>query len=118
MSVVAITSSKLLAHKPHQHRATWRNNKATAFQTNILHAVRCLLENNKGARREQIYETLKTRWGLVVEVKRFYKGGGVGNFCWLPRKGCLRVQVGASRIDSRKFCFRYAPCVEIYDNWE
>lgn len=96
-------------------RSRWRHLRPSNYQRNVCHSVVALLEREKNTRRVVVYSEIKKRWGLDVEIKRHYKGGGVGTWSWLPRCGCIRLQVGASRIDCKKHCYRYAPVVEIYD---
>lgn len=110
-------SSKVKLKFKKNTAAVWRERKPHAYQTNILQAIRCLLDNNRCCSRKTLYETIYNRWHLEVRVARHYADGGVGSWSWLPRKGCIRLQVGASRIDPRKHCWRYAPVVDIYDDW-
>lgn len=98
-----------------EHRPVWRYNPPSPYQKNIVCAIQTFLEANKNCSRQFVYDTLRQRWGLEVSMLRHYSRGGVGSYDWLPRKKCIRLQVGASRIDARKLCYRYAPCVEIYD---
>lgn len=93
----------------------WRNKRPSPYQSNTAAALCSFLLENKNTRRADVYATIQRRWHLMVEERRHYAKGGVGSMCWLPRRGCLRVQVGSSKIDSRKPCFRYAPVVEIFD---
>lgn len=123
MAVSGIISSKALskAKKKNQTKlrftATWRDKSPSNYQRNTLYQIRVFLEAQKNTRRKNVFDTLLQRFNLSVETRRIYKGGGVGSWTWLPRRGCIRLQVGASQIDSRKQCFPYAPCVEIFDIW-
>ena len=120
MAVSGIISSKALSKakdKQKRCRALWRDRTPSNYQRNTMYQIQALLEAQKFTRRKFVYDTLLERFNLSVETRRIYKGGGVGSWTWLPRRGCIRLQVGASLIDSRKQCFPYAPCVEIYDIW-
>lgn len=117
MAISVFRSTSKPATKPQRHTIKWRNRKPAPSQTNTLHAIREILESSRNCRRSLVYETIKNRYGLDVEVRRIYSKGGVGSYSWLPRKNCIRLQVGCSKIDSRKHCFPYAPCVDIFDIW-
>ena len=117
MSVSVFRSTHKQRPKPQQHVAIWRNKKPAPYQNNVAAAIVSFLMENKYCNRADIYKTIENRWGLHVEMKRHYAKGGVGSYTWLPRRGCIRLQVGASRIDSKNYCYRYAPVVEIYDTW-
>lgn len=119
MSITCITSTRFKVKKaePFNHVPKWRNNKPSPFQSNTLHAIRNYLTQSRHKSRNEVYVEIEKRWGLQVSELRHYASGGVGSYDWLPRLGCIRVQVGASKIDCRKYCNRYAPCVEIFDTW-
>lgn len=120
MAVSSIISSNALSKakiKKLRSKAMWRDKTPSNYQRNTMYQIQALLEAQKFTRRKFVYDTLLERFNLSVETRRIYKGGGVGSWTWLPRRGCIRLQVGASLIDSRKQCFPYAPCVEIYDIW-
>ena len=117
MSVRVFRSSSKPSPKPQRHAIKWRDKLPTAAQSNTLHAIRAILESSRNCHRNLVYDTIKNRYGLDVEVRRIYSRGGVGSFSWLPRKNCIRLQVGCSKIDCHKNCFPYAPCVDIYDIW-
>ena len=120
MAVSSIISSKTLSrakNKQKRCQAMWRDRTPSNYQRNTMYQILALLEAQKFTRRKFVYDTLLARFNLSVDTRRIYKGGGVGSWTWLPRRGCIRLQVGASLIDSRKQCFPYAPCVEIYDIW-
>ena len=85
-------------------------------QFNMLQHVLLILKEHRGRRRKRCYEELE-RLGFTVAVKRHRVSGGVGSYYWLPLLRCYRVQVGASRISTKKKSFRYAPCIEIYTNY-
>ena len=89
--------------------------KPSGFQFNVVKQVASYLSLNRAKSREAVYKTIEERWGVRVEVKRFTLSGGVGKYYWLPKLRCYRIQVGASRISTKKLSFRYAPCVDIYD---
>lgn len=127
MSVTTFISSGLKVKPQNQdasasvaarHCPRWRHLRPSNYQRNVVYSIVAYLQSNKHTRRKDVYAGLLRRWGLNVETKRIYVSGGVGTWSWLPRRGCIRLQVGASRIDSRKQCFPYAPVVEIYDNFK
>ena len=91
------------------------NCKPSGFQFNVVKQIASFLSLNRAKRREDVYKTIEQQWGVRVERKRFALGGGVGTYYWLPKLRCYRIQVGASQISTKKPCFRYAPCVEIFD---
>lgn len=129
MAVTAITSTRFKlqpkSNKPEKvtkFRAKRYNvgrhrKQPTPYQRNALHHIRELLRLHKTSRRKDVYEILKRLYNLEPSSMRHRAKGGVGSYSWMPRKGCYRIQVGASKIDTRKPCFRYAPCVEIFDTW-
>lgn len=83
-------------------------------QDNICCELVRYLQHNKHERRAKVFEALRSSFGLVVESKRLYVGGGVGSVYWMKGRGCYRVQCGASKIDIRKNCFPYAMCVDVF----
>lgn len=85
-------------------------------QFNMLQHVLQILKEHRGRRRKGCYEELE-RLGFTVADRRHRIAGGVGSYYWLPLLRCYRVQVGASHISSNKKSFRYAPCIEIYTNY-
>ena len=89
--------------------------KPSGFQYSVVREVVAYLNKNRAKKRESVYKTLEERWGLRVESKRFRMSGGVGTHYWMPKLRCYRIQVGASRISTKKPCYRYAPCVDIFD---
>ena len=89
----------------------------TAYQRNALQHIRELLNIHRTTRRNKVYEILRKLYNVTPSTMRHRASGGVGSYNWMPRKGCYRIQVGASKIDTRKQCYRYAPCIEIYDQW-
>lgn len=129
MGVIAITSTKFEATNKKQqsekvtkisakHYNVGQHRKhPTPYQCNALHYIRELLRLHKTSRRAEVYNLLKKMYNVEVSTMRHRAKGGVGSFTWMPRKGCYRIQVGASKIDTRKPCFRYAPCIEIFDTW-
>ena len=96
-----------------RHKPTYAPPSGYQFQT--LQAIRNYLLANQGKRRNNIYAHLSKVYRVEVSDKRMRTKGGVGSYMWMPRRRVYRVQVGASRIDTRKPCFRYAPCIEICD---
>lgn len=129
MAVTAITLTKFEADnkKQQSEKATkfsakrynvgQHRKQPTPYQRNALHHIREVLRLHKSNRRAEVYNLLKKIYYVEVTSMRHRAKGGVGSYTWMPRKGCYRVQVGASKIDTRKPCFRYAPCIEIYDTW-
>ena len=129
MEIIAITSTKFkqVAKSNKRENSTKFSAKRfevgkykkspTAYQRNTLHHIREVLRLHKYSRRKEVFDILKKLYNLEPSTMRHRANGGVGSFTWMPRKGCYRIQVGASRIDTRKPCFRYAPCVEIFDTW-
>lgn len=129
MAVTAITSTKFKlqpkSNKPEKdsnfcakrYNVGKHVKTPTAYQRNALHYIRELLRLHKTSRRAEVYNLLKKIYNVEVTTMRHRAKGGVGSYSWMPRKGCYRIQVGASKIDTRKPCFRYAPCIEIYDTW-
>ena len=77
--------------------------------------IRQYLLETKHKRRKAVYEYLQRTYGVHVCDKRISVSGGVGSVQWLPRFGCYRIQVGANHITTKKPCFNYAPCIELYD---
>lgn len=130
MTVAVITSTKFKvkpkSNKPEKdtkfcakrYNVGLHRKQPTPYQRNALHHVREILRLHKSSRRAEVYETLKRLYNVEATSMRHRAKGGVGSFTWMPRKGCYRIQVGASKIDTRKPCFRYAPCIEIYDTWD
>lgn len=94
-----------------------KDKKPTPYQSNILHAVVEFLKSSRGQRRKDVFKTLEERWQLTPRMARHYAKGGVGSFTWMRRLGFYRVQVEASRITTKKYCYRYARVIEIRDVW-
>lgn len=129
MAVTAITSTKFKAvNKKQQSEKVTKfsakrynvgrhRKQPTPYQRNALHYIRELLRIHKSSRRAEVYNLLNKMYNVEAKTMRHRAKGGVGSYTWMPRKGCYRIQVGASKIDTRKPCFRYAPCIEIFDTW-
>ncbi len=69
---------------------------------------------NRHVSREKVFRHIKEVFGYEVIECRLYSKGGVGSCYWMKRNRCYRVQVGASKIDTKKFSYPYAMCVNIY----
>ena len=129
MAVTAFTSTKFkVANRKQQsekvtnfgakrYNVGQHRKQPTPYQRNALHYIRELLRLHKSSRRAEVYNLLNKMYNVEVQTMRHRVKGGVGSYSWMPRKGCYRIQVGASKIDTRKPCFRYAPCIEIFDTW-
>ncbi len=129
MAVTVITSTKSKADNKKQqsekvtkfgakrYNVGKHRKQPTPYQRNALHYIRELLRLHKSSRRAEVYNLLKKLYNVEATTMRHRAKGGVGSFTWMSRKGCYRIQVGASKIDTRKPCYRYAPCVEIFDTW-
>lgn len=100
--------------KPKKPARRYKWKPPTAYQELARQEVVQFLLHNRGERRSYIFEKLREKFGLEVEECRIYKSGGVGTYIWMKRNRCYRVQVAASKIDTRKFCYPYAKCVNIY----
>ena len=94
-------------------RREWWRIRPSDDQSLKLRDVQRFILHTKGERREYIYKKLHERWGLVVSDKRFPFAGGVGSFIWMPKYRCYRLQVGASKMTTKRHCWMYAPCVTI-----
>lgn len=115
MSVYCVTNVKrqqpIVEAKP-KNKYKWR--PPTAYQELLRHEVVQFILHNRGERKRYIYAKLKEKFNLEVKECRIYKSGGVGTYYWMKHNRCYRVQVGASKIDSRKNSYPYAMCVNIY----
>lgn len=96
-------------------RFTYRKRVPSGYIQKQLDDIRRYVVDTKYMRREHIWAELRKRYSVEVYDKRMRAKGGVGAYIWMPRLGCYRIQVGAGHIDSRKPCFNYAPCIEIFD---
>lgn len=100
--------------KPRKPAKRYKWKPPTPYQEIAKQEVVQFVLRNKSERRKFVYQKLEEHFGLKVEECRIYKSGGVGSYFWMKRHRCYRVQVGASKIDTRKFCYPYAMCVNIY----
>lgn len=89
--------------------------RPSGYQFQILEQIRRYLNDNRCCRRKRIYAHIESTYGCRVESKRIYAKGGVGSYKWMPMLGCYRLQVGAAKITTKKMCYPYADCVEIFD---
>lgn len=118
MNVVVFKSFKHVeaksVNKKSKPRKSYKFRPPEPMQEVARYEVVQFLLHNRGERRKYVYSKLKERFGLEVKEKRIYKSGGVGQWSWMKRKRCFRVQVGASKITTKRDCYPYAPVVEIY----
>lgn len=129
MSVTAITSTRFNKTKQNQqcekitklgakrYNVGKHKKHPTPYQRNALYYIREMLRLHGASRKAELYDRLKKLYNVEVKTMRHRAKGGVGSYTWMTRKGCYRIQVGASKIDTRKPCYRYAPCIEIFDTW-
>ena len=92
-----------------------KTRRPSGYQYQTLEQIRRYLNANRCCRRKRVYTHIEQKYGCRVECKRIYAKGGVGSYKWMPMLGCYRLQVGASKISTKKTCFPYADCIEIFD---